>query len=119
MCIRDRYLILLKELLGTGEDILAYQGWHGDLDPLFAWALMTCCYAGRSHTPPTLRADDTCPRRGARLTETGDTRYAELRNTAQTVERSHRALALRVGMPSALIRRVISPMLRPSTVYIS
>ena len=37
-------------------------------------------------------------------------RYAELRNTAQTVERSHRALALRVGMPSALIRRVISPM---------
>src|SRR5664280_91756 len=44
-------------------------------------------------------------------------RYAELRNTAQTVERSHRALALRVGMPSALIRRVISPMLRPSTVY--
>jgi hypothetical protein len=37
-------------------------------------------------------------------------RYAELRNTAQTVERSHRALALRVGMPSALIRRVISPI---------
>jgi hypothetical protein len=38
---------------------------------------------------------------------------------AQTVERSQRALALRVGMPSALIRRVISPMLSPSTVYIS
>src|SRR5271157_3440036 len=43
-------------------------------------------------------------------------RYAELRNTAQTVERSQRALALRVGMPSALIRRVISPMLSPFTV---
>jgi hypothetical protein len=30
-------------------------------------------------------------------------RYAEFRNTAQTVERSQRALALRVGMRSALI----------------
>src|SRR5664280_2949010 len=74
MCIRDRsYLILLKELLGTGEAILAYQGWHGDLDPLFAWALVACCHAGRNHTPPTLRTDDARPCRSTRLAETGDT----------------------------------------------
>src|SRR6058998_4407297 len=42
-------------------------------------------------------------------------RYVELRSTAQTVERSQRALALRVGMPSALILRVISPMLRKAS----
>src|SRR6266852_1022632 len=78
------YFVLLEKLLGTSEAILAYQGGHGDLDPLFARALVACCRAGRHHTPPT-----------------------------------QRALALRVGMPSALIRRVISPMLSPSTVYIS
>src|SRR5579859_2029436 len=46
-------------------------------------------------------------------------RYAGFRNIAQTTERSQRALLLRVGMPSELSLRVISAILRPSTVYIS
>ena len=41
-----------------------------------------------------------------------------LRNMAHTIERSQRALCLRVGMPSALSRRTISPILSPHRVHL-
>src|SRR5260370_39647436 len=54
--IVDRLIALLPKV-----GILAYQCRHGDLDPLFACALVACCHAGRSHAPPTLRTDDARP----------------------------------------------------------
>src|ERR1700687_5603075 len=67
------YFVLLKEFLGTGEALFAYQCRHGDLDPFFARALVAGCGAGRNHTAPTQRTDDARPCRGAGLAETGDT----------------------------------------------
>src|SRR5207245_320515 len=67
------YFVFLKKLLGTGEALFGYQGGHGDLDPLFARAFVACRHAGRSHTSPTLWADNARPRRDARLAETRDT----------------------------------------------
>src|SRR5712692_3879702 len=74
------YFVLLEKLLGTSEAILAYQGGHGDLDPLFARALVACCRAGRHHTPPTQRANHARPCRHARLAEAGE---AAIRRVAQ------------------------------------
>src|SRR5260370_13685842 len=50
------YLVVVQQLLGTGEAFLGHQGWHGDLNPLFARALVAGGIAGRSYTPPTLWA---------------------------------------------------------------
>src|SRR5229473_524941 len=72
------YFVLLEKLLGTSEAIFAYQGWHGDLDPLFARALVAS--AGRNHTPPTQRAKNARPCRDARLAEAGE---AAIRRVAQ------------------------------------
>src|SRR5207249_10826847 len=109
------YLVLLEQLLGTGEALFRHQGRHGDLDP---------SHASRGRSWPAVVLGVVTPRRRCgRITRVraemrvlpkqAAPRYVELRSTAQTVERSQRALALRVGMPSALILRVISPMLRP------
>src|SRR2546422_1666216 len=67
------YLVLLEQLLGTGEALFRHQGRHGDLDPLFARAFVACCGAGRSYTPPTLWAHNPRPCRDAGLAEAGGT----------------------------------------------
>src|SRR5262249_41120423 len=46
-------LVLVEQLLGTGEALFRHQGGHGDLDPLFAWAFVACGGVGRSYTSPT------------------------------------------------------------------
>ena len=45
------YLVVIEQLLRTGEAFFRHQGGHGDLDPLFPRALVACCAAGRSCTP--------------------------------------------------------------------
>src|SRR5437773_6688626 len=66
------YLVLVEQLLGTSKAFFGHQGGHGDLDPLFAGALVACCAAGRSCTPRTLWAHNPCARRDAGLAEAGD-----------------------------------------------
>ncbi len=46
-----------QQLLGTGEAFFGHQGGHGDLNPLFARALVAGGIAGRSYTPPKLRGN--------------------------------------------------------------
>ncbi len=58
--------------MGTGKAFFRHQGGHGDLDPLFARALVACCGAGCSCTAPTLWAHNPCARRNAGLAEAGD-----------------------------------------------
>ena len=65
------YLVLAEQLLGTGKAFFRHQGGHGDLDPLFAGALVACCGAGRNYTPPTLWAHNPCARRDAGLAKIG------------------------------------------------
>src|SRR5438874_805169 len=67
------YLVLVEQLLGTGEALFRHQGRHGDLDPLFARAFVACCGAGRSYTPPTLWAHNPRPCRDTGLAEAGGT----------------------------------------------
>src|SRR5437660_6190098 len=67
------YLVLVEQLLGTGETLFRHQGRHGDLDPLFARAFVACCGAGGSYTPPTLWAHNPRPCRDAGLAEAGGT----------------------------------------------
>src|ERR1700730_15982347 len=74
------YFVLLEKLLGTSEAILADQGGHRDLDPLFARGLVAGGHAGRSHTPPTQRANNARSCRDARLAEASD---AAIRRVAQ------------------------------------
>src|SRR3954467_4406054 len=66
------YLVLLEQLLSTGEALFRHQGWYGNLDPLFALAFVACCGAGRSYTPPTLWAHHPRPCTDAGLAEAGE-----------------------------------------------
>jgi hypothetical protein len=46
------YLVLVEQFLGTGKAFFRHQGGHGDLDPLFAGALVACCgEAARTPAP--------------------------------------------------------------------
>src|SRR5262249_14824094 len=62
---------VVQQLLGTSEAFFRYEGWHGNLNPLFARALVACCIAGRTYTSPTLWAH-LGARREAGLAEAGD-----------------------------------------------
>src|SRR5436190_1222828 len=66
------YFVVVEQLLSTGEALFRHQGWYGNLDPLFAFAFVACCSAGRSYTPPTLWAHNPRPGRGASLAEAGE-----------------------------------------------
>src|SRR4029077_8394577 len=65
------YLVVVQQLLGTGKTFLGHQGWHRNLNPLFARALVAGGIARRSYTPPTMGAHlRTCRKAG--LAEAGD-----------------------------------------------
>src|SRR5438270_4863957 len=66
------YLVLVKQLLSTGEALFRYQRWYGNLDPLFACTFVTCGGAGSGYTPPTLGAQDPRPCTDAGLAEAGE-----------------------------------------------
>ena len=89
-------------------------GRHRDLHPLLARAFVAGRCAGHSYTPPTLWAHNPCACRDVGLAETGD---AAIGGVAQHSphHRAFPAARLQVGTPSRLSRRVISPMLSPST----
>src|SRR5207302_5830208 len=99
------YLVLVEQLLGTGEALFRHQGRHGDLDPLFARAFVACCGAGGSYTPPTLWAHNPRPCTDAGLAETGD---AAIGGVAQHTP-DHRAFPA-----SALLERRVTSGVEPA-----
>lgn len=50
------YLVVLEQLLGTGEARFRHQSRHGDPDPLFARAFVSCCAAGHRSASSALGA---------------------------------------------------------------
>jgi hypothetical protein len=82
------YLTPLEQFLGTGGAILAHQCRQGDLHPLFARALATCCHGGRNYTRRRCGRMTRLREEARVLPKQTAPRYAEWRNTAQTVERS-------------------------------
>src|SRR5207302_2766903 len=93
------YLVLVEQLLGTGEALFRHQGRHGDLDPLFARAFVACCSAGAiggvaQHTPDhrafpasaLLASRDTCG-----VEPAGDLANAESLHGVHFIDAPHHA----------------------------